>query len=63
MSNQMSNTVQNSWDSAIVDAQRMIEEAQAKIRTLRKSIATFQRLRDDGEPFPGEIAEETEAQS
>jgi hypothetical protein len=59
----MSNKVEKCWDSAITDAQRMIQEAQAKIRELKKSIAIFQRLRDRGEPFPGkETGQESEAE-
>lgn len=46
--------VECGWDAAITDAQEKIQEAQAKIRKLKKSVAVFQRLRDCGEPFPGE---------
>lgn len=40
------------WNQAIADAERMIEEARAKIRKLRGSILVFRERRDSGEPFP-----------
>lgn len=42
------------WDKAIADAEKMIQEAKAKITNLRLSIKAFKELRDSGEPFPGE---------
>lgn len=62
MSKQMSKTnkiVEGGWDAAIADAEKMIQEAQAKIRNLKKSVAAFQRLRDAGEPFPSEVKNES----
>jgi len=32
----------------------MIKEAKKRIADLRRSIRAFERLRDDGTPFPGE---------
>jgi predicted translin family RNA/ssDNA-binding protein len=46
------------WNEAISDAERMLEEAKQKVARLRRSIKTFQELRDDGEPFPGESQSE-----
>jgi hypothetical protein len=42
----------DTWTTAISDAEEMIQEAKSKISRLRKSIKTFKRLRDSGEPFP-----------
>jgi hypothetical protein len=52
MSIKVSKPSDNGWSVAISDAEKRIQEAQAKIRALKKSIATFRRLRDCGEPFP-----------
>lgn len=44
------------WDTAIADAQKKIEEARGRIDSLKRAIRGFRRLRDRGEPFPGEDA-------
>ena len=63
MSIELSKKLKNNWDLAIADAEQQIQEAQTRIRTLKKSLATFQRLRDLGEPFPGEAKEQSEAKN
>jgi hypothetical protein len=45
-----------SWDAAITDAKSMIKESESRIIDLKLSIKIFERLRDKGEPFPGEGA-------
>jgi hypothetical protein len=44
----------NGWDTAICDAEAMIQESEARIQRLRRAIKTFRALRDRGEPFFGE---------
>lgn len=44
----------DTWDTAISDAELAIIKAREKIKHLKHSIETFRRLRDLGEPFPGE---------
>ena len=51
----------NSWDTAIADAETRAEQARQLIAALKKSVRTFKRLRDRGEPFPGEKSKQTEA--
>jgi hypothetical protein len=41
------------WDTAIVDAEKMIQEARERIKALKQSIEIFKDLRGKGEPFPG----------
>ncbi len=60
MSNNMSKTVKNNWNVAITDAEKKIQEAQARIRALKKSIAVFQKMRDCNEPFPIQKMSENE---
>ena len=52
----------SSWDEAISDAEKMMAEAQDKVRQLAKAVRVFKRRRDNGEPFFSERAEGTEAQ-
>jgi hypothetical protein len=52
----------NNWDKAIFDAEQQIVNAKAKIAKLRQSVRAFKTMRDNGEPFPGETAQEPEAQ-
>ena len=42
-----------SWEDAIREAQRMIAEAQDRIKGLKLSLVEFRRLKDKGMPFPG----------
>ena len=51
----------NRWDTAISDAERLIQEARDRITRLRHSIIAFKELRDRGEPFPGEKSGQKEA--
>jgi hypothetical protein len=44
----------NGWDSAISDAEEMIQEAKEKIKRLKRSIQTFISMRERGVPFPDE---------
>ena len=44
---------ENPWDFAIADATRLIAEKKSKIKALRRSIKTFERLRDKGVAYPG----------
>lgn len=41
------------WDTAIKDAEQMVEEAKTRIRMLRSAIKGFELLRDSGHPWPG----------
>ena len=41
------------WDEAIRNAEAEISEAQTRISGLRRSIASFCKLRDSGMEFPG----------
>lgn len=41
------------WNTAIKDAEAMIEEAKGRIKTLRSAIRGFEVLRDGGHPWPG----------
>jgi hypothetical protein len=52
MSKRLSKSLGKGWEVAIMDAQKKIDEAQAKVRQLRKSIAMFRQLRDADAPFP-----------
>ena len=45
-----------SWDTAIEDAERMIEEAQKQIRGLRDSIRVFKARREAKAPWPSQSA-------
>jgi len=49
------------WDAAIKDTQKMIEDSKRKIAGLRRSIRTFEELRDSGVPFPSESTNQSEA--
>jgi hypothetical protein len=49
----VSKTGLDTWEQAINDARQMIEDSKEKIARLKKSIKTFERLRDAGEPWPG----------
>lgn len=49
---------QSGWDAAITDAEKRIEEARERIKWLRRSVASFRKLRDSGEPFPSESQSE-----
>lgn len=64
MSREMSKNVNqpiSHWDAAISDAEKKIQEAVEKITKLRESIKIFKKLRDSGEPFPGETVRRNEA--
>lgn len=50
------------WDAAIVEAERQVREAQARIDKLRLSIQSFVEFKERGEPFPGAPPEQQEAQ-
>jgi hypothetical protein len=51
------------WNEAIEDAERLIREARERIAELRRSIRTFEELRDAGETFPGESQQKREAKA
>jgi hypothetical protein len=42
------------WDKAIADAHKLIQEGEAEIARLRRSIKIFTELKTSGAPFPGE---------
>lgn len=44
-------TSENIWDSAISEAEKQIENAQNRVKDLKKAIVTFKELRDRGERF------------
>jgi cell division protein FtsL len=46
------------WDLANSEAERQIKEAQEKIAKLEGSVKTFKEMRDIGEPFLDEKAEQ-----
>lgn len=48
----------NNWNDAICEAKRLIKEETKKIAQLRQSIGIFERLRDEGMPFPGKEADQ-----
>ena len=61
MSIHLSKNVNNSvslWDTAISDAESKIQAARQQVARLQESIKMFKRLRDSGEPFPVESAEQ-----
>lgn len=47
------------WDKAIADAQELIQEAEAEIAKLRRSITMMAELKRSGARFPGEGAFES----
>jgi len=42
------------WDTAISDAEKMLADAKERVSRLKRTITIFKRMRDNGEPFPGE---------
>jgi hypothetical protein len=50
------------WNDAIYEAKRMLKEERKKVAQLVQSIKSFERLRDEGMPFPGTPAQEQEPQ-
>lgn len=49
------------WDSAISDAEKMLNEAKSRVSNLKRTITLLKGLRDRGEPLPVEKSEQTEA--
>jgi hypothetical protein len=43
-----------SWDTAIADAEELIQKATGDIRKLKKSIRYFRQQIQQGRPFPGQ---------
>lgn len=52
-----------SWDSAVSEAERQIQEAKDKIARLRRAITVFREFCESGEPFPGESTTQPEETS
>lgn len=50
-----------SWDEAISDAERMLREAQGRVKELAEAVRIFKRRRDSGEPFFGQQQKQSEA--
>jgi len=48
------------WDTAILEAERQILEAEKKIARLRLSIKTFEEMRANSESFPGKPVQATQ---
>ncbi|HEX8139421.1 MAG TPA: hypothetical protein VF544_17810 [Pyrinomonadaceae bacterium] len=44
----------NAWNEAITDAKKMQQEAKMQLIRLKQAVKAFERLRDNGVPFPGE---------
>jgi hypothetical protein len=61
---QRTGNLTNSWDTAISDAEKVLEGMKKKVARLERSIEVFREFRDSGSPFPGENAAppETERQ-
>jgi predicted translin family RNA/ssDNA-binding protein len=51
------------WGKAIDEAERQIKEAEEKIKRLKLSIQTFKEMIAQGEPFPGESAEQNQTEA
>jgi hypothetical protein len=49
------------WDSAIQTTEGLVQEAKERVKTLQRSIEAFKKMRDRGEPFPGESQNQSEA--
>ncbi len=54
---------ENTWDLAISDAEKQIQEAKTKIAHLKRAIKSFEILRDTGAPFPAENTSRNEVQA
>lgn len=44
------------WDIAIADAKKKLERTQDAVSGLKKAISNLRRLRNSGQPWPGEKA-------
>ena len=44
------------WDIAIADAKNKLERTRGAVSGLKKAISNLMRLRDSGQPWPGEKA-------
>ncbi len=48
---QVSKSENTFWDSAILEAEKQIQDAKKKIANLKRSIESFKILRESNEPF------------